>query len=173
MDFKLNPLSKKGENEQLTPDLLKPEKDKGSESAEKLELSQQEQISLDGEAVLEKASTVEQDKPGLKKQVASQQTADIKAITLKKIENILQENLEEVYFNMDEAHRRMFKAEGERAAHQIEKILFSGKSVAVKVLEVIKKWLRLIPGVNKFFIEQEAKIKTDKVININHINNNH
>jgi len=27
-------------------------------------------------------------------------------------------------------------------------------------------WLKLIPGVNKFFLEQEAKIKTDEVLKL-------
>ena len=68
---------------------------------------------------------------------------------------------------MDEAHRRMFREEGERVAREIEAIIHTGRAIAVKVLELIKRWLRLIPGVNKFFLEQEAKIKTDKIIKIN------
>ena len=67
---------------------------------------------------------------------------------------------------MDEAHRRLFREEGERTAHQIELILQAGKSIAAKVLEAIKYWLKLVPGVNKFFMEQEAKIKTDKILGI-------
>jgi len=58
----------------------------------------------------------------------------------------------------------MFKEEGERTARQIENVIAIGKSMAVKILELLKNWLRLIPGVNKFFLEQEAKIKTDKIL---------
>jgi len=29
---------------------------------------------------------------------------------------------------------------------------------------LIKKWLLLIPGVNKYFLEQEAKIKADEIV---------
>jgi hypothetical protein len=30
-------------------------------------------------------------------------------------------------------------------------------------LKLIREWLLIIPGVNKYFLEQEAKIKTDKI----------
>jgi hypothetical protein len=33
-----------------------------------------------------------------------------------------------------------------------------------KILALIRDWLKLIPGVNRFFLEQEAKIKTDKIL---------
>jgi hypothetical protein len=28
------------------------------------------------------------------------------------------------------------------------------------------QWLKLLPGVNRFFLEQEAKIKTDRIIHL-------
>ena len=90
-----------------------------------------------------------------------------KSITLRKIESILEGDLDDVYFRLDEAHQRLFKEEGERAAKQIEAVLATGKSIAVKILAIIKKWLQVIPGINKFFIEQEAKIKTDQITRIN------
>lgn len=90
-----------------------------------------------------------------------------KSVALLKVEKVLEEDMEELYFSLNDAERRMFKQEGERTAREIEKVIMLGKSVAVKVLALIKAWLRLIPGLNKFFIEQEAKIKTDKIININ------
>jgi hypothetical protein len=37
---------------------------------------------------------------------------------------------------------------------------------AKKVVELIRDWLLTIPGVNKFFLEQEAKIKTDRVLEL-------
>lgn len=90
-----------------------------------------------------------------------------KSVACQKIESILEEDLEEIYFRLDSAHQRLFREEGERTARQIEGILATGKSVAVKILAVIRKWLQFIPGLNKFFIEQEAKIKTDKITKIN------
>ena len=113
-------------------------------------------------------SSLEGDQPSLKGPAPRSQPAAVsKSKQLKEIESVLQEDLETIYFKMDEAHRRMFREEGERVAREIEAIIHTGRAIAVKVLELIKRWLRLIPGVNKFFLEQEAKIKTDKIIKIN------
>ena len=77
-----------------------------------------------------------------------------------------EENLGDLYFQMDEAHRKMFRAEGEKTVREIDWLVSSAKATVSKVLYLIRRWLMLIPGVNKFFLEQEAKIKTDKVMKI-------
>ena len=87
-----------------------------------------------------------------------------KSGTLVKIEKILEEDLESFYFSMPPERQIMFKEKGEEAASKIEKMMEAGKSVARKILKLIRAWLKIIPGVNKFFLEQEAKIKTDKVV---------
>ena len=58
----------------------------------------------------------------------------------------------------------MLKIEGEKTASQIEALLEKGKDVAKKILHLIRQWLHKIPGVNKFFLEQESKIKTDRIM---------
>jgi hypothetical protein len=35
---------------------------------------------------------------------------------------------------------------------------------AREALDLITRWLRIIPGVNAFYLAQEAKLKTDKII---------
>jgi hypothetical protein len=35
-----------------------------------------------------------------------------------------------------------------------------------KIIDLIRRWLKLIPGINKFFLEQEVKIKADKIIRL-------
>ena len=35
-------------------------------------------------------------------------------------------------------------------------------------MSLIREWLKVIPGINKFFLEQTVKIKTDKIINRAH-----
>lgn len=84
----------------------------------------------------------------------------------KKIEDILVEDLADVYLGLDAARRRLFKEEGERAASQIRTLLAKAEITVKKVLDIIKRWLLLIPHVNKFFLEQEAKIKTDKIMKL-------
>ena len=89
-----------------------------------------------------------------------------KSETLVKIEKILEEDLEEFYFKMPPEQRKEFKAKGEETASKIEKMIEGGRAVGRKILNLIRNWLKLIPGINKFFLEQEAKIKTDKVVSM-------
>jgi hypothetical protein len=87
-----------------------------------------------------------------------------KSETLINIERILEEDLEEIYFNLPPEKQKEFKTKGEETASKIEKMIETGKVIAKKILKLIYNWLKLIPGINRFFLEQEAKIKTDKII---------
>lgn len=82
------------------------------------------------------------------------------------IEKILASGVEDAYLKMPEDKKREFKKVGEETAQKINEILNKGKVKVWKIVELIRKWLSLIPGVNKFFLEQEAKIKTDKIMKI-------
>ncbi len=83
---------------------------------------------------------------------------------LEEVEDILEEDLEEVYQKMTPEEQKEFKEEGERAASRIVILLRKIKIQTTRIYYLIKKWLKLIPGINKFFLTQEAKIKTDKII---------
>jgi hypothetical protein len=87
-----------------------------------------------------------------------------KSKTIEKVEEVLAERLDKVYYNMDAAKQAEFKTQGEETARQINDMIINFRTQAKKVLDLIKKWLSLIPGVNKFFIEQESKIKTQKIM---------
>ena len=80
------------------------------------------------------------------------------------VEEILQEDLEDLYKNLPENKKQEFKEEGEKAASIIKQMIEKGKVHGRKVISLIKKWLQIIPGVNKFFLEQESKIKADKIV---------
>lgn len=82
----------------------------------------------------------------------------------KEVEAVLAEDLVSLYQKLDPAHQEQFKLEGEKVAFKIETLLQRAKVRANEILKLIKNWLKLIPGVNKFFLEQEAKIKTDKIM---------
>ncbi len=82
----------------------------------------------------------------------------------KQIENILASGLKEVYLNLAPEKRREFKRVGEETARKINQLLMQAKINIGKIIKLIKKWLMLIPGVNKYFLEQEAKIKADEII---------
>lgn len=85
---------------------------------------------------------------------------------LLKIEAILAEGMQEVYAGLSPEAKLPFKAKGEEVARTIQTMMQTAKVKARKVLKLIVEWLRMIPGVNKFFIEQEAAIKTQKIIHV-------
>ncbi|HEX9664452.1 MAG TPA: hypothetical protein VGA49_01370 [Patescibacteria group bacterium] len=86
--------------------------------------------------------------------------------TYAEIERVLDEDLEPIYSQMASREQKEFKQKEAETATAIEGLLRQIKFKTKNVLELIVKWLKLIPGVNKFFLEQEAKIKTDKIIDI-------
>lgn len=83
---------------------------------------------------------------------------------VEEIEDILGEGLEDVYLGMPADKQKEFKEEGEKIASRVVIILRAVKVKSAKIYQVIRKWLKIIPGINKFFLTQEAKIKTDKII---------
>ncbi len=87
-----------------------------------------------------------------------------KSETLKEIERILVENLDPYYQTLPGRLKEQFKKEGEETASKIERIIESAKIVAGRIFNLIISWLKIIPSINKFFVFQEAKIKTDKII---------
>lgn len=82
------------------------------------------------------------------------------------IDNILSEGLHDVFLKMKADRQKEFKRVGEDTAVKIAVMMDKGKLKISKVLELIRKWLKLIPGINKFFLEQEAKIKADKIMRL-------
>ena len=51
-------------------------------------------------------------------------------------------------------------------AQNIRAMVASAKIQVRKIIQWIVGWLKLIPGVNIFFLEQEAKIKADKILDM-------
>lgn len=82
------------------------------------------------------------------------------------IERILEEDLSEIYFKLPVSEQAKFRSTGEQAAREINSLLSSTTVKLKKIIEVITNWLKLIPGVNKFFLQQEAKIKADRLLNL-------
>lgn len=84
--------------------------------------------------------------------------------TVRGVESILEENLAETYAKMPPALQAKFRKEGERVTAKIVAMVRGAKAKGREVLALVTGWLKLIPGVNKFFLMQEAKIKTDKIL---------
>ncbi|MCG2701421.1 hypothetical protein L6267_04600 [Candidatus Parcubacteria bacterium] len=84
----------------------------------------------------------------------------------KQIEDVLAKGLDEAFLSMDPQKQREFKKMGEQTAREINNLLDQAKVKIKKIITLIRKWLSIIPGVNKFFIEQESKIKADEIIKL-------
>ncbi len=116
-------------------------------------------------------------KPTLAEQNSSQQAAQQKKVVLptprpalhivdafqKEVEAVLTENIAEIYKQLPQDRKAVFKQKGEAVAEQITAMIKGGILQIKKILKLIREWLLIIPGVNKYFLEQEAKIKTDKI----------
>lgn len=85
-------------------------------------------------------------------------------IILAKVENILAAEMENVFLSLDIASQAKFKAKGEQVAIEITNLLQKTKVNINKIISLIVDWLRLIPHVNKYYLEQEAKLKADAIL---------
>ena len=84
--------------------------------------------------------------------------------TMVKVEKIMEEGLREAYDKMPPIAQQEFKIKGEEIAEKISQMLKKTHIQIKKIFALIFEWLKIIPGVNYFFLEQEAKIKTDRIV---------
>ncbi|MBU0636729.1 MAG: hypothetical protein ABH818_00760 [Patescibacteria group bacterium] len=82
----------------------------------------------------------------------------------KQIEKILESGLEKAYNDLPNDKKEKFKIIGEQTAAKINLLLNKAKIKIKDIINLIKQWLLFIPGINKYFLEQEAKIKANKII---------
>ncbi len=87
-----------------------------------------------------------------------------KSEVYKELEEVLAEGLEGVYLSLDAKEQAEFRRKGEEATSKIEELVVNFKAKARDVLKLVKDWLLVIPKVNKHFLEQESKLRTDKVM---------
>lgn len=83
---------------------------------------------------------------------------------LQQIESILSEGLQDQYATLDPITKEEFKVRGEITAREVASLLSQAKVQVRKVLQLIISWLKILPGVSKLFLEQDAKIKTDRLL---------
>lgn len=93
-----------------------------------------------------------------------QQAQQTKTPEMVKVEGVLQDGLKDYFLKMTPNEQENFKIEGERVASKIVILLKAAKVKVVKILKLITQWLKMIPGVNKYYLEQQSKIKTDNLI---------
>lgn len=86
-----------------------------------------------------------------------------------KIEKIMEEGLNDAFQRLSPIAKQEFKLRGEETAGKIRELMQSTHVKIKKIFQLIYEWLKMLPGVNRFFLEQEAKIKTDKIIHLKEI----
>jgi len=96
------------------------------------------------------------------------QVAEIleKSEFLLEIEKFLSENLGDVYKGLNNQDQINFKTKGEALARKIEQTASQNNLVLNKLTNWIRDWLKKLPGINQFFLEQETKIKVDKILKL-------
>lgn len=85
---------------------------------------------------------------------------------LQQVEQVLAEGLQDIFASLPPAEQQKFKVAGEQTAQEVNNLLGQVKVRVSAIVEVIRRWLSTIPGVNKFFVEQEAKIKAQKLVSL-------
>lgn len=131
---------------------------------QKLNLPKEEGFLDDAISKLRSALRTTKKKPVIMPQVRDD-------ITLK-IEHIMSEGLTDAYRSLTPLQQQEFKLRGEQTAVQIRILLQETKIKVKKIFQLLIEWLKLLPGVNRYFLEQEAKIKADHIIAL-HQQNKH
>ena len=98
--------------------------------------------------------------------VAAVAPAVVKDEVMIEVEKILGEDLGDYFQQLPEEAKARFREKGEEVAGQVADMVRNFRVKVKKVLQLVRDWLLTLPGVNKFFLEQEAKIKTDRVIEL-------
>jgi hypothetical protein len=102
-------------------------------------------------------------KPKKQKQADIPQIRD--EITLH-IEKIMEEGLAEAFTELSVIEQQEFKIKGEYTANQIRVHMKKTKMKVKKILKLLLDWLHVLPGINPFYLRQEAKIKADKIMSL-------
>ena len=92
--------------------------------------------------------------------------ASVKSQLQQDIEDILAEDLKELYASLSPQQKLHFRKEGEKTAARIEILLKSVRIKISEILKLIRAWLSILPGVNKYFLEKEVKIKTEHILEL-------
>jgi len=82
------------------------------------------------------------------------------------VEKVMEEDLGDAFRELTPIQKEEFKIKGEQVAFEIRDLLKKTHLKAKTIFKLIFEWLKMLPGINKFFLEQEAKIKTDKILTL-------
>ncbi len=83
-----------------------------------------------------------------------------------KIEHVMQAGLEDAFRELSVVKQQEFKVKGEETARAIRQLLRSTHVKIKKIFALLMEWLKLLPGINRYYLEQEAKIKADRIMGL-------
>lgn len=83
-----------------------------------------------------------------------------------KVEKIMEEGLVDAFKELSPIEQQEFKIKGEETAYKIRELLKSTHVKIKKIFRLLFEWLRMLPGINRFYLEQEAKIKADRIMSM-------
>lgn len=138
------------------------ESPKVEERETRIEVQREQEQASEGREVREAPSVLPPATPPSAR--PSPPAAPPKSPELVAVETILSENLQEIYQRLSPAEQAAFREQGEATASKVVDLLRAATVKVKEVLALIRNWLKSLPGVNAFFLEQEAKIKTDKLL---------
>ncbi|MCW1892439.1 MAG: hypothetical protein KIH65_004345 [Candidatus Uhrbacteria bacterium] len=82
------------------------------------------------------------------------------------VEKILEDGIGPFYAAMPQEAKDEFKKKGEAVAQEVSDMVRTFHVRFRRLISLITSWLKTIPGVNKYFLEQEAKIKADRIVQL-------
>lgn len=83
-----------------------------------------------------------------------------------RLRQILSEDMAELLTALPADKKFEVQTEGLKTIAQIQKLLKQAHLQIRKIFQLIWQWLKRIPGLNRFFLEQEAKKKTEEILEI-------
>ncbi len=150
----------------LNPENLKPEGTENQVVPETIKSTETAETQPTGETKSKETENKQPARvrlPQIRKPVVIPQVKDEVA---EKIEKILEDGLGDAFQRLSPIAKQEFKIKGEKTAAKISELLRSTHVKVKKILRLIVEWLKILPGINRFFLEQEAKIKTDRIIEL-------
>ncbi|MEK7102771.1 MAG: hypothetical protein AAB870_00290 [Patescibacteria group bacterium] len=88
----------------------------------------------------------------------------VKSPVRRDIEKVLEEDLKFLYSELSSERKIMFRQQGELTASRIEYLMGQATMKIGYIVQLIRRWLSLLPGVNFYYLEQESKIKAEKIL---------
>jgi len=113
----------------------------------------------------------EDDKPTLRKFIPKKKKPQhiipqVRDELTREVETIMENGLEDAYKELSPLQQQEFKIKGEQTAIEIRNMLRSAHVRVKSIFKLLLEWLKLLPGVNRFFLEQEAKIKAERILSL-------